>query len=114
MMLKWSAAFAVLATAGLAQSDGWERVLSDEGITEALAGRTVVYDEYTLQHFGTAGDTVFVTERAANGRWAARAGQYCSVWPPSDVWTCYDFQVNGQRVRFISSDRSISEGSYQD
>ncbi len=91
----------------------WVQLSDDAAITEALAGQVIVYDAYSLQHFGAEGDTQFVTERMSDGRWAARGGQYCSTWPPSDTWDCYDFQVNGDRVRFISSDRSVSEGAYQ-
>lgn len=94
-------------------ADEWKHLLTDEEIQQALADRVVRYDELTFQFFGAAGDTRFVTERASDGRWAARGGQYCSVWPPSDLWACYDFQVNGDRVRFISSDRSVSEGVYE-
>lgn len=108
--------FAVILIALLpasAWAEDWVRLLNDAAVEQAIAGRTVVYDEYTLQQFGAAGDTQFITERASSGRWAARGGQYCSVWPPSDVWTCYDLQLNGDRIRFIASDRSVSEGVFQ-
>lgn len=83
----------------------------DAGIAAALNDRTVRYDALTLQFFGNGGDTVYTTERSANGRWAARGGQYCSVWPPSDVWTCYDFYRAGDQVRFVGADRSESVGT---
>lgn len=104
--------FVVLALMwpGVALADGWERVGDDDGVMAALAGRTVQYDAYTLQRFGASGDTTYVTERAADGRWAARGGQYCSVWPPADVWTCYDLYVDGDNVRFVGADRSVSDG----
>ena len=98
--------------AGLA--DEWQRVVNDEGVTEALAGRTLQYDPLTMQHFGKLGDTQYITERAADGRWAARGGQYCSVWPPSDTWACYDLYLNGDQVRFVGADRSVSEGTYRE
>ncbi len=95
-------------------ADGWTRAIEDTTIITALAGRTVSYDAYTLQRFGTDGATQYITERMSEGSWAARGGQYCSVWPPSDVWTCYILEVQGARVRFIASDGSVSEGRYVD
>ncbi len=110
-MKAWVLTFMLVPVASFA--DGWERLLDDEAVFDAIAGRTIVYDEYTFQVFGPAGDTQYVTERMSEGRWAARGGQYCSVWPPSDSWACYDLQINGDRVRFIASDRSVSEGVYR-
>lgn len=98
----------------MAMAEGWVPLFEDAEIQAALADRVVRYDALTFQRFGAAGDTQYMTERASEGRWAARGGQYCSVWPPSDTWTCYDFQVNGEQVRFIGADRSISVGSYDD
>ena len=98
---------------GMAGAQDWVRQ-DDDGIHAALANRTLRYDAYTTQFFGKDGFTRFITERAADGQWAARDGQYCSVWPPSDVWTCYDLYVAGNRVQFIGSDRSVSTGTYAD
>ncbi len=102
-------AVVLMCLPGVAAADDW--VLQDNaGILAALGGKTVRYDAYTVQTFGKTGDTQYLTERAADGRWAARGDQYCSVWPPSDIWTCYDFYLAGDAVRFIGSDRSVSEG----
>ncbi len=98
----------------LAIAEEWTPLFEDAAIQEALADRMVRYDALTYQIFGAAGDTQYITERASEGRWAARGGQYCSVWPPSDVWTCYDFAVSGNSVRFIGSDRSVSVGTYEE
>ena len=103
---------ALLPLSALAD-DAWLRVANDAAIEQALSGRTVVYDEYTMQTFGSGGDTQYITERAASGRWVARDGQYCSVWPPSDEWACYDIQLSGDRIRFVARDNSISEGVFQ-
>ena len=96
---------------GLALAQGWER-LDDDAIRSALGDRVLVYDAYTQQYFGKAGDTRYITDRAADGRWDVRGGQYCSQWPPSDTWACYDVERDGNRVRFIGSDRSVSEGVF--
>jgi len=68
----------------LVQAEDWQRLLDDEAVTAAIADRTIVYDAHTMQWFGASGDTQYVTDRMADGRWAARGGQYCSTWPPSD------------------------------
>lgn len=105
---------AVLALlAGPVAAQEWEPVFEDQVIFDVLADRSLTYDAYTFQRFGADGDTQFVTERASDGRWAARGGQYCSQWPPSDQWDCYDIQVRGDQVKFISSDRSESVGTFQ-
>ncbi len=95
-------------------AENWIRMSNDAAVTHALSGRTVVYDAYTFQYFGPSGSTDYITERASTGRWAARAGQYCSTWPPSDTWTCYDLYVDGDRVRFVGADRSESIGTYKE
>lgn len=97
---------------GFAAAQDWEPLFDDVAIIEALSGRVVIYDEYTRQYFGPSGATQFITERSSDGRWAARGGQYCSTWPPSDTWTCYDFAVSGDQVRFTSADRSQSIGTF--
>ena len=106
-------AILMMVLPSFAVAEGWVHLSQNDEITEALNDRTVRFDALTFQYFGAAGDTRFITERASDGNWAARGGQYCSVWPPSDFWACYDFQVNGDRVRFISSDGSVSEGVYE-
>lgn len=111
-MLRVFAIFMVFLPS-FAVGEEWVPLLQDDEIQEALNDRAVRYDALTFQYFNKDGSTRFITERSSDGRWAARGGQYCSVWPPSDIWTCYDFQVNGDRVRFISSDRSVSEGTYE-
>ncbi len=106
-------ALVLMCLPGVAAAQEWVRQ-DDAGIMDALGGKTLRYDAYTIQHFGKAGDTQYITERAADGRWAARGGQYCSVWPPSDTWACYDVYLSGQQVRFVGSDRSESTGTYQE
>lgn len=91
----------------------WERLDTDT-ITEVLNDTTVQYDAHTVQHFRSDGSTDYITERYSAGRWAARENRYCSVWPPSDLWTCYDVDVRGAQIRFISDDGSISEGTLQE
>ena len=89
----------------------WER-LGDDAISAALADRSLQYDAHTFQHFRKSGVTEFITERYSSGRWETRDGQYCSVWPPSDRWECYNVEAEGQSVRFIGADGTMSTGTY--
>ncbi len=47
------------------------------------------------QSFKAGGDTVFDNGRLSTGQWQVRGGRYCSVWPPSDRWACYDVADDG-------------------
>lgn len=98
-------------TWGFAQE--WVTLTDDAEITASLANRTVTFDALTFQYFEADGRTQYVTERSSDGLWEARGGQYCSNWPPSDLWVCYDFAVLGDQVRFTSGTGSVSEGVFE-
>ena len=111
--MKYAIAVVLACLPSVVAADGFLRVVNDAAITQALSDATLVFDAHTMQHFAADGDTQYITDRMSDGRWAARGGQYCSVWPPSDVWTCYDIEIGGDVVRFISSDGFASEGTYR-
>lgn len=106
-MLKWGIVLAMIPGGVMAWTP-----LDGAGITAALSDRSLQYDAYTLQHFRSSGVTDYITERFSSGRWAVRGDQYCSVWPPSDVWTCYDMEYEGAQLRFIGADGAVSVGTY--
>jgi len=81
-------------------------------ITAALTDRSLAYDQYTLQHFHKNGATDYITERFSSGRWSVRGDQYCSTWPPSETWTCYDVDAQGDSIRFTGADGIASVGTY--
>lgn len=91
----------------------WQK-LDDAGIMDALSDRTLIYDNAS-QEFHKDGRTLYQAAAPSWGGWRASGGQYCSVWPPSSVWTCYDLEreVDGLRVRFTSSDGSNTIGTYR-
>ncbi len=109
--MRFVAVIAMLA--GPAAAQDWIPVFDDAQITSTLAGRVVIYDAYTSQNFGANGDTRYITERVSDGRWTARGGQYCSQWPPSDRWDCYDIQLRGDQIKFVAADRAESVGTFQ-
>ncbi|WP_350336004.1 hypothetical protein [Coralliovum pocilloporae] len=68
-------------------------------IDRALRGNTVKGTRPNgtpwSQYFAESGRTQYREGGAAvqTGRWEVRDNQYCSKWPPSNVWSCY--QIKG-------------------
>ena len=107
--------FALMMTvlAGPAVAEPWD-VLDGDGVRAALAGRTVIYAD-AIQDFRASGRTLYVFGgRDSWGYWRVQGDQYCSQWPPSDLWACYDLAVSGDRVRFIGTGDDITDGVYGD
>lgn len=96
--------------AGPAMAQEWQP-LDGAGITAALSGRVVVYADGARQDFKPDGQTIYTKGPASLGHWALRGDLYCSVWPPSDVWACYGVATQGQQVKFIAADGSVTLGS---
>lgn len=96
----------------LAGPAGAEAVkLDGAGVTKALVGVTLIYDDGTTQSFALDGGTVFDGGKgASNGRWRVAGDQYCSAWPPSESWACYDVTMEGGAVSFVAADGSASVG----
>ncbi len=107
MMQKWVLALALVAGPVWAQ----DAKLDGAAITTALSGKTIRYDDGTQQVFKAGGQTIFDNGRQSLGQWTVRGDQYCSVWPPSDVWACYDVTAgSGGAVSFVAADGSTSPG----
>lgn len=90
-------------------AEGWER-LEGEAMRAALEGRVLVYEDGTQQDFRADGQTLYGAD--SWGRWRVEGDRYCSVWPPSDRWACYDLEREGERFRFLSDDGSETVGTY--
>lgn len=88
--------------------------LSGVQIEAALTGRAVVYVDGATQDFRASGATLYDAGRASWGYWAVRGDRYCSQWPPSDLWACYDMAEVEGGVRFIADDGSFTDGVYTD
>lgn len=109
----------VLLTLGGVKADDtspWAQ-LNGAQITKALAGSSFVYPKEggATQSFEANGRTVWVQGAPSMGEWKASDTQYCSVWPPSKGWVCYDVTINDDKtaVRFIGESGKIYEGHYQ-
>lgn len=103
------AALALFATPALA--DGWTLLTGPE-ITKALTGKHLAYKQ-AVQDFRPSGATLYNAGEPSWGSWAVRGDQYCSEWPPTGGWTCYDVARadDGTRIRFMRGG-DVSIGRY--
>lgn len=101
-----------LATPALGED--WTR-LDDAGIRTALAARVLGFPDGSTQNFFQDGRTLYQAGAGESwGKWWVEGGQYCSIWPPSDVAACYGVEQRGLDVRFTSESGDVSVGRYQD
>lgn len=90
------------------------RPLTGPQILDALSGRTLIYDNGATQVFEPSMATQYFLGRPSSGSWAVRENLYCSIWPPSDLWACYEVQSDGTRIRFVGNAGDVTEGVYPD
>ena len=80
-------------------------------ILKTLTGARVEGQNWS-QSFEIGGATIYsgTDGKQSTGRWDVRGDEYCSQWPPSDVWACYamaaDTSANGTIIIWISADGS--------
>ena len=86
--------------------------LDDAAITMVLSGQSLTYDDGTKQVFKADGQTIFDNGTQSLGRWRVQGDRYCSLWPPSDRWACYDVtqSADGLAISFVADDGSTSTG----
>ncbi|WP_370402047.1 hypothetical protein [Sulfitobacter sp. JB4-11] len=103
----------LLPGAALGEEAVWQK-LSGAQITAALTGRALQYDT-AWQDFRASGRTLYHAGRDSWGYWRVEADQYCSMWPPSDLWACYAMERAGDRLRFIGIGADdVTEATYRD
>lgn len=98
--------------ASRAQDGAWE-ALSGGDIREAFTGKILDYGE-KWQDFRGSGRTLYFSGQESWGYWAVRGDQYCSMWPPSDFWGCYDIERRGDTLRFVGASGDFTEATYKD
>jgi hypothetical protein len=55
------------------------------------------------QVFLRGGATQFIVDGQVQlGQWKIEGDKYCSAWPPSDSWDCYDILQDGTALIFLS------------
>jgi hypothetical protein len=73
-------------------------------LRELLAGNSmqgIWAGRHYLQYFDANGTTRYREQDGppTEGRWRVDAdGRYCSVWPPSDRWVCYEVLISGANI----------------
>ncbi len=67
---------------------------------EPLLNDTTVYGlplapDSWRQSFSKGGETIYIDASGAKtfGEWMVRGDKYCSLWPPSDHWSCYGLET---------------------
>ena len=88
--------------AGMAHAQSWQ-LLDGDAVRAALTDQSFVYPAGEVQEFYASGRTLYVTSRPSWGYWEVRGDQYCSQWPPSDLWACYNVARRGEAIRFIGA-----------
>ncbi len=108
-----SALMMFLLCATPAMAEDWT-TLSGDQITQALTARLLRYEDGARQQFNADGTTIYESPDISHGQWRVTGDQYCSQWPPSDRWSCYDVAQNGLDIRFVAGDGSAAIGRYAD
>ncbi len=104
-------ALILLIWPGILTAEEFQRLNGDE-ILMALADKKLDYGEGVTQTFDSNMLTQYFSGRPSAGRWAVRDDRYCSVWPPSDIWACYDVEQNRDTIRFVDDAGNMTDGTY--
>lgn len=68
-----------------------------------------------FQIFQKAGVTLYIVNgQQSQGFWRVEADKYCSQWPPSEHWDCFDVTRNGKTIAFISAQGKRYELEFPD
>ena len=103
------AAGLMVGTSLIAGEVAW-RPMAGAEITQVLTDRSAQY-EGAKQHFYASGRTLYDSGRTSWGYWRVEGDQYCSQWPPGDLWSCYSMdRANHDMIRFVAADGSATEG----
>ncbi len=98
----------VLAAPAAAEESDWT-MMSGKDIEMVLTGATVDYSN-AWQDFRASGRTLYNAGSDSWGYWGVRGDQYCSMWPPSDLWACYDMAQKDGMVRFVGEAGDVTDG----
>jgi hypothetical protein len=75
-------------------------LLNDITLKSIDAERAV---EQVFQKSGATFTIDIETKALSQGFWRLEGDKYCSQWPPSEHWSCYDVYGNDKIVVFVSS-----------
>ncbi len=107
--------FILACLPSMALAQDWQPI-DEAALKDALTARLLAYGDGATQQFNADGSTFYTKDKPTNGQWRIEANQYCSQWPPSDRWTCYDVarSADGLNIRFTAPDASTTTGRYID
>jgi hypothetical protein len=101
------ALWGALLTGDAALAESATAPLSGPEITAELQDRSFRFASGVIQTFSADGSTQY---GESTGQWRVEGDRYCSAWPPSDSWACYDvFRIAGG-VRFVGDGGGIDDG----
>lgn len=103
----------VFVAHGVVAEDALWTPLSGEEMRAALTGRTLHY-ENAWQEFRVSGRTLYNAGHDSWGYWRIEGAQYCSQWPPSDIWACYDIARSDTKIRFIGAQGDFTDGEFRE
>ncbi len=83
-------------------------------VQAALTNKKLTYQSGAWQDFRASGRTLYNAGEDSWGYWGVRGDQYCSMWPPSDLWACYDMARSGDVIRFIGASGDVTDGRYSE
>jgi hypothetical protein len=75
-------------------------LLSDISLTSVENGRVI---EQVFQKGGATFTVDIESQAQSRGFWRIEGDKYCSQWPPSEHWSCYDVFGTDDGVVFVSS-----------
>lgn len=112
-MRRFALLLCMLASPALTEPD-WLPMTGPE-VQAALTDKTLRYNSDTVQDFRESGRTLYTHKGQESwGYWGVRGDQYCSQWPPSGLWDCYDMAQRAGEVRFIGASGDVTDGTYID
>ena len=98
----------------MGHADGLWLQLNGPRIRIALEERKLQYKSAN-QTFYASGKTLYNQGgRPSWGCWRVQGDQYCSQWPPNDLWACFDVLARGNDIRFVGLHDDITDGTYAD
>ena len=92
-------------------AEDWISVPGDD-VRATLEGRKLLYSNEAWQDFRATGRTLYNAGRDSWGYWRVQGDQYCCMWPPSDLWTCYNIKVATDALRFVGAGGGGIEGKF--
>lgn len=104
--------------AGIVSANAEPVKMDGPAIESALAGKSVAGNQdgrEWRQDFRSDGATIYYEgNQPSPGRWKVDGDQYCSLWPPSETWDCYDMAMDGEEILFMPKGSAVWRAHFTD